>query len=333
MAEMITMASKFNANDVKYTSPKANSSGGKSINILNKNTNSALRLSTPLMLTWGASDFVDSNGQGNGKYDMSLQFPNDEYKNDDTDSFLKNMKELEDKIKADALTYSKEWFGKKHPNAEVINALWTPMLKYSKDKSTGDFDMSKPPRLIIKLPLWEGVWRCEIYDVDQQRLYPDVNNPTVSPLDLLVKGSNVAVIIQCGGLWFANGKFGMTWKLSQAVVQRKQTFALNGQCLIQLNSSDKEKLKKAPAVDSSVDPEVTTKVEDSDEENDDDDDEVEEEDDAPSPPVKVEEVVVPPPVPVPAPVPVPVPVVVPEVQKVESTTTVKKRVVKKKVDN
>jgi hypothetical protein len=203
------------------------------------------------------------------------------------------------------------------------------MLKYSKDKSTGDVDMSKPPRLIIKLPLWEGVWRCEIYDVDQQRLYPDVNNPTVSPLDLLVKGSNVAVIIQCGGLWFANGKFGMTWKLSQAVVQRKQTFALNGQCLIQLNSSDKEKLKKAPAVDSSVDPEVTTKVEDSDEENDDDDDEVEEEDDAPSPPVKVEEVVVPPPVPA----PVPVPVVVPEVQKVESTTTVKKRVVKKKVDN
>jgi len=328
MSEMITPASKFNANDVKYTSPKANSSGGKSINILNKNTNSALRLSTPLMLTWGASDFVDSNGQGNGKYDMSLQFPNDEYKNDDTDLFLKNMKELEDKIKADALTYSKEWFGKKHPNAEVINALWTPMLKYSKDKITGDYDMSKPPRLIIKLPLWEGVWRCEIYDVDQQRLYPDVNNPTVSPLDLLVKGSNVAVIIQCGGLWFANGKFGMTWKLSQAVVQRKQTFALNGQCLIQLNSSDKEKLKKAPVADAVIDPEVSTKVEDSDEEIDDvqEDDEVEEEDDAPAQPqVKVQEVVVPPPAPAPAPVT--------EIKSSESTTTVKKRVVKKKVSS
>lgn len=325
MSEMITPASKLNANDVKYTSPKANSSGGKSINILNKNTNSALRLSTPLMLTWGASDYVDANGQGNGKYEMSLQFPNDEYKNDDTDLFLKNMKELEDKIKADALTYSKEWFGKKHPNAEVINALWTPMLKYSKDKASGDYDMTKPPRLVIKLPLWEGVWRCEIYDVDQQRLYPDVSNPTVSPLDLLVKGSNVAVIIQCGGLWFANGKFGITWKLSQAVVQRKQTFALNGQCLIQLNSSDKEKLKKAPVVDSVNDPELATKVEDSDEENeevqDEDEDEVEEENDAPTPtppPVKVPEVVVQPPAPVP-------------VVESSETTTVKKRVVKKKV--
>ena len=322
---MITPASRFNSNDIKYTSPKANSSGGKAINILNKTTNSTLRLSTPLMLTWGASDYVDQNGQGNGKYEMSLQFPNEEYKNDDTDLFLKNMKDLEDKIKADALTYSKEWFGKKHPNAEVINALWTPMLKYSKDKLTGDYDMTKPPRLVVKLPLWEGVWRCEIYDVDQQRLYPDVSNPGVSPLDLLIKGSNVAVIVQCGGLWFANGKFGITWKLSQAVVQRKQSFALNGQCLIQLNSSDKEKLKKPPTVESSVEVEMASKVavEDSDdevEEEEEDEDEVEEEDDAPAqaPPAPVVEVVVPP--------PAPAPVVV----EASEPATVKKRVVKKK---
>lgn len=324
MAEMITPASRFNSNDIKYTSPKANASGGKAINILNKTTNSTLRLSTPLMLTWGASDYVDQNGQGNGKYEMSLQFPNEEYQNDDTDLFLKNMKDFEDKIKADALTYSKEWFGKKHPNAEVINALWTPMLKYSKDKLSGDYDMSKPPRLVVKLPLWEGVWRCEIYDVDQQRLYPDVSNPGVSPLDLLVKGSNVAVIVQCGGLWFANGKFGITWKLSQAVVQRKQSFALNGQCLIQLNSSDKEKLKKPPTVESSVEVEMASKVavEDSDdevEEEEEDEDEVEEEDDAP-PPAPVVEVVVPPPA------PAPVPVVV----EASEPATVKKRVVKKK---
>jgi len=323
MAEMITPASKFMSNDIKYTTPKANASGGKAINILNKTTNSTLRLSTPLMLTWGASDYVDQNGQGNGKYEMSLQFPNDEYKNDDTELFLKNMKDMEDKIKADALTYSKEWFGKKHPNAEVINALWTPMLKYSKDKLTGDYDMSKPPRLVVKLPLWEGVWRCEIYDVDQQRLYPDVSNPGVSPLDLLIKGSNVAVIVQCGGLWFANGKFGITWKLSQAVVQRKQSFALNGQCLIQLNSSDKEKLKKAPTVESSVEVEMASKVavEDSDDEEveEEDEDEVEEEDDAPAPPAPVVEVVVPPPA------PEPVPVV-----EASEPTAVKKRVVKKK---
>ena len=42
MAEMITPASKFLSNDIKYTSPKANASGGKPINSLNKNTKSTL---------------------------------------------------------------------------------------------------------------------------------------------------------------------------------------------------------------------------------------------------------------------------------------------------
>ena len=59
MAETIVDGTLLNAQNIKFSAPKANASGGKSVNILNKMTNSGLRLSTPLMLTWGASDFVD----------------------------------------------------------------------------------------------------------------------------------------------------------------------------------------------------------------------------------------------------------------------------------
>jgi hypothetical protein len=219
MADTIVDGTLFNAENIRYTSPKAGGSGGKSVNILNKSSNTGLRLSTPLMLTWGAADYVDaSTGKGNGKYEMSLVFPNDEYKDDDTTSFLTNMQNLEKKIKADALTNSKEWFGKVHKNAEVVDALYSPMLKYTKDKNTGEADMSKSPLLKVKIPLWDGVWKCEVYDEDGAKLFPNPSNPTVSPLDLIQKGSQVAVIMQCGGLWFANGKFGITWKLVQALV-------------------------------------------------------------------------------------------------------------------
>ena len=99
MAETIVDGTLLNAQNIKFSAPKANASGGKSVNILNKMTNSGLRLSTPLMLTWGASDFVDEKtGKGNGRYEMGLQFPSDEYKNADTDAFLKNMQEFEKKI-------------------------------------------------------------------------------------------------------------------------------------------------------------------------------------------------------------------------------------------
>ena len=305
MADTIVDGTQFNAQNIKFSVPKANASGGKSVNILNKSTNSGLRLSTPLMLTWGASDFVDEKtGLGNGKFEMALQFPTDEYKNADTDAFLQNLQAFEKKVKEDALTYSKEWFGKVHKSEEVINALWTPILKYSKDKSTGEPDMNKAPTLRLKIPIWEGTWRCEIYDEDGVALFPNITNPCVTPLDFLQKGVNVACVLQCGGLWFANGKFGLTWKLIQAV-GAKQKASLSGKCLIKLKTSDKEKIKAAPEPEEDGE-EPTTLVEDSDADSDGEQEEV-----------------------VTAPVPVPAPVVVAPPAAVEEKP--KKKVVKKKV--
>jgi hypothetical protein len=263
-----------------------------------------LRLSTPVLLTWGASDF-----ENNGKFDMALQFPSDEYKTDDTDAFLANLIAFEAKIKADALIYSKEWFGKQHKSADVVEALFSPLLKYSKNKATGDLDFTKAPSFRVKIPLWEGVWKTEIYDEEHNRLFPDTVNPNITPIDFLQKGINIAALLQCGGLWFANGKFGVTWKLIQAVSQKPRA-TLSGQCFIKIKPSDKEKLKAVPLGSKDGDQEdvhdeepqqvSSTLVEDSDEEED-------EEEEAPEPVV------------------VPEPVAVQEEPKV-----VKKKVVKKK---
>lgn len=266
MADTIIDGTQLNVNNIKYSTPKANASGGKSINILNKATNSGLRLTTPVMLTWGAADFVDPNtGKGNGKYEMALQFPSEEYKTEDASLFLQNMIALEEKIKEDAFTNSKTWFGKLMKSREVIDALYTPMLKYSKDKNTGEPDMNKAPVLRVKLPIWEGVWKCEIYDEEGQRLFPSNTNTLVTPIDYIQKGINVGSLLQCGGIWFANGKFGVTWKLIQAMVQAPKE-SLSGRCFYKIKDSDKAKITSSkPAIDSLVD-EDHTMVEDSDEE-------------------------------------------------------------------
>jgi hypothetical protein len=227
------------SSDVKYSKPKVNAVGGKSVGILNAATNSATYISTPLMLTWGVNTFTDDK-TGRNTYDMSLQFPTSEYANADTTSFLENMKTLEARIKADAITNSKEWFGKTKMSADVVDALWTPMLKYPKDKETGEFDMTRAPTLRIKMPVWEGEWKCELYDTERAQIFPDTEMPNRTPLDIISKGSNIATVIQCGGVWFANGKFGVTWKLFQGVVKPKAS--LRGTCHIQLSSDDKQKL-------------------------------------------------------------------------------------------
>ena len=263
MADTIIDGTLFNSQNIRFTAPKANPSGGKSVNIISTTTKSGVKIITPLMLTWGASDF-----EGNGRFEMGLQFPTDEYKNDDTSAFLQNMIAFEHKIKEDALTYSKEWFGKQHKSADIIEELFTPMLKYSKNKISGEHDKTRAPTLRVKIPIWEGVWKCEVYDEDENKLFPNPANPCITPLDFLQKGTNIACVIQCGGLWFANGKFGVTWKLIQAV-GAKQKQSLIGKCLIKLKTSDKDKIKAAPVPDNDVDDiEPTILVEDSDEEED-----------------------------------------------------------------
>ena len=273
MAETIIDGTQFNSNNIMYTSPKANPQGGKSVNVLNKLTKTSLRLSTPLMLTWGASDYVDEKtGQGNGKFEMSLQFPTEEYKNEDTDAFFRNMLAFQNKVKTDALEKSKEWFGKVHKSSEIIDELFSPMLKYPNQKGCREPDYSKQPALKIKIRRWDGIWKCEIYDEDNEPLFPSPTNSNISPLDYLKKGTTVACIIQFAGIWFVNGKFSISWNLVQAVVQKPRA-TLTGKCFIQLKKTDKEKLKSAapPVEDEMEDNIQATIVDDSEDEDEDTD--------------------------------------------------------------
>ena len=268
MAERIIDGTQFNTDQIIFCAPKATAQGSKSINLISKSTKTSLTLSTPLLLTWGASDYkAEGEEKGNGKFEMSLQFPSDEYKTEDTDAFLRNLQALENKIKENALTYSKEWFGKVHKSSEVVDALWTPMLKYVKDKTTGEYDYTKKPTLRLKIPQWEGVWKSEIYDEDGNKLFPSTEN-SFTPIDYLKKGTNVMCLIQFGGIWFVNGKFSANWKLIQAVVQKPRA-ALQGQCFIKMKSQDKDKLKSQVILEEDVEGEIQgTIVDDSDAEDD-----------------------------------------------------------------
>ena len=238
---MVIPGASFNpASDMKYTKPKVNSVGGRSVGIVNSKTSTVLNLSSPLMLTWGVQSFTDDKS-GKVSYDLALQFPNEGFETPATKKFLENMSAFEKKIKEDAITNSKEWFSKPKMTADAVDALWTPVLKYPKNKDTLEADMSRAPTIKVKLPFWEGAWKdLELYGVDMQPVFPDPMNPSLSPQDLIAKGSHIAVSIQCGGIWFANGKFGVTWKLFQAIVKPKMS--LKGKCHIKLDDDEKTKI-------------------------------------------------------------------------------------------
>jgi hypothetical protein len=72
--------------------------------------------------------------------------------------------------------------------------------------------------------------------MDRRLVFPDSHNAGLSPSDFILKGSQVAVGVQCGGIWFAGGKFGVTWNLVQAIIKPKMSF--RGTCGIELPGDD-----------------------------------------------------------------------------------------------
>jgi hypothetical protein len=307
MANSIVDGTNINVNVFSYSSPKAHASGGKVVNLYNKHFKESLTISTPLMLTWGAQEGQEqSTGKPTGKWTMSLQFPNSDYPNEDAEDFLKSMRALENKIKADALVYSKEWFGKEIKSAEVIEEKFNIMLRHPKK------DETKPPTLTIKIPQWSGVWKPEIYDEDGEPLYINgKTNSHLTPLEFLKPKTHVICLIQCGGLWFINGKVSITWNLKQAMVQKPKQ-SMEGTCFLKPKASDKAKMKTLPPPEEVDNDEgvATTIVDDSDEE---------EEDEPLAPPVVVEP-------------PVQEPVKVEEPLQVQEEVKPKKKVVRKKTD-
>ena len=183
----------WNTANVKYMAPKSNPVGGKSVNIISTQTNRSLTISTPFMMTWGVADYDD-----NGKFSMSLNFPNE--RNSSTDEFLKKLKDFEEQVIDEAVKNSELWFGDV-ATRDALKYTFFPIVKYSKLKDSKKIDTSKPPSIRAKVPQYDRKWTTEVYDTSHNLLFP-CDDALVTPVDLVPKLSDVACVLGISQLWF-----------------------------------------------------------------------------------------------------------------------------------
>jgi len=269
---------------VKYMAPKINDKGMKSINIISKQSNRSLNVITPLMMTWGVSDFTDEKGESDGKFSISLNFPNEDYKNENTDLFLNKLKAFETQILDDAVKNAELWWGETLPR-EVIRHSFFPFIKYSKNRDTKKIDYNKPPSIRARVPFYNEKWGIEVYDTNSNMLFPSADD-RLTPVDFIPKLSSVACVLNCNGIWIGGKGWGLTWKLVQCVVKPRIVQSVYGTCHIKLsveetaainsqsNNNDDDDVQQPLAIQpSNVKPlaiEASTFVDDSDDDNNDD---------------------------------------------------------------
>jgi hypothetical protein len=227
----------WNPSEMKYMTPKINERGGKSINVISTQTNKTLTLSTPLMTTWGISDYTDEKGESNGKFSIKLNFPIDNDSTPATKEFYNKIQKFEKKFINDAVKNSELWFGEKQSLC-ICEHAFTPILKYPKNKDTKKIDISKPPSISAKVQKYDGKWNVQIYDVKQNLIFPN-DDETSTPMDFVPKLSTVACLLSISQVWIEGRGMGFQIKLNQCLVKPPSVSAgiLSG-CQITLSEED-----------------------------------------------------------------------------------------------
>ena len=229
---------------IRFTPPKVNDKQGKSINIISNQSGRGLHISSPLLTTWGISDFVDQQtGVSDGKFSISLTFPNQEYATKNSTMFLDKIKAFETAILNEAVKNSELWWGEKL-TLDILKYSFFPILKFPKIKGTKKPDVTKSPTLSAKVPFYEkdNRWNVELYDTNGTLIFP-CENEEMTPAHFVPKLSNVACVLQCGGIWIGGKGWGVTWKLVQAVVKPKEVVSVFGKCHIKLSEDEKNTIE------------------------------------------------------------------------------------------
>ena len=240
-SNLITKFSNFTTDAAHFGGARPNSRGGKNVPLFDRNGNK-LVLRLPKSPCWGMNENVDE-ASGRKSYSINLRLTNDS-------PMTEKFQALENWVVAQCVSHGKDWFGKANMSEDVVRALFYPILKYPKDKGTGEPDTTRDPSVKLKVPYWEGDYKCELYSMDSKPLYtPTHKLADVTPVEMVPMNSDIMALVQCDGLWFTAGRCGLTFKLLQAKIE--EPVRLEGGCFLD-DSDDDEAEEVASEVKSAV---------------------------------------------------------------------------------
>lgn len=162
---------------------------------------------------YGMNKYIGPNGEKAANPDYSLDISLDSYNQTGTEisQYYEMMMAIDNYAKAEGYKNRKTWF-KGDLSKEVVNAFFNDTIKFPKDKDGNP--KPYPPSQKVKLNIGgKPEMATKFYNPEGELLTED-------PAKLLGKGATVTCILQCGGIWFAGGKFGITWRANQVVVHK-----------------------------------------------------------------------------------------------------------------
>ena len=202
----------FNVSKLSISAPKTLDSGAKTAYLNYDGSKFIFQTAKEMTIPYGLNKFDQGPKADNPDFSIDLSFKGYDTEGTSIHAYHEALTQLDNFIVEEAYKNRATWFsGGATKSKEVINAFYTPIVKVAIDKQGNP--KPYPPTQKIKLRKMAGEFEVKIYDADKKRITDPVD-------EVLVKGSTVTVIIECGGIWFAGGKFGVTWRAKQILVHK-----------------------------------------------------------------------------------------------------------------
>lgn len=130
--DSIVLPNEFDVSNISYSEPRVLDNGGKVIYVsYNKKK---LIMQTPEMVApFGLSKW-NNEGKGNDKYSLDLSFKGKDSR-DVLSKFFDGLRDLDKKLVEDGLKHCQTWLKKTYKSLDVVEALYTPIIKFAKDKN------------------------------------------------------------------------------------------------------------------------------------------------------------------------------------------------------
>jgi hypothetical protein len=200
----------------------------KNVNL--KYENKPLVVQTPKMsMPWNLSCFKSQTRDDS--FSITLSFKGRE-EDEELRDFYEKCVELDEYIMDEAKKNKKKWFGK-DINDSSLKYLYTPIVKHSIDKNTGEPDGKYPSTIRVKIPFRNNKFQLKIFNNDKKEI--DLND---TPLPgILVKDKEVKTLVKLGNIWIIDGKFGCSMNVVQVKILKNFNKPLN---FLQNNSDESD---------------------------------------------------------------------------------------------
>lgn len=191
--------------DIQYNEPKQNQHGGNMVGLSFNGTKMTMQI-PKAPVPFGVNTLTTEKNEIRKSIDISFRGLEN---NPQLQEFYDWARDFDNRNKAMAMKNCEPWLKRKTLSEEVVGELYKCLVN---DKSQGKY----PPTMRFKLPTnSDGDFTGKVFAPDRTPL---------TEADI-TKGSEVSLLVEVQPMWFVNKQFGVTFKVSQIKLFKKESFS------------------------------------------------------------------------------------------------------------